>query len=157
MTASVTSPVVAAVGAAISASMVGDLAVVEVLDAAESRQGFAERSVTVGGTWDPDIAAVATDQQVQTQVAESGAARRRTEVTEVGCIAYSGDGSSDLATHRQRVAATLLAIRDALFGVTSVDGRACRVQVTDESWAQGADDRGWFVLTSFTVQATRLL
>lgn len=153
----VASPVVQAIGAAFSAALVGDLDGFEVLDAAEARQGFAERSVTVGGVWDPDISAVATDQTVQTQVTESGAARHRTETTQVGCIVYSGDGSSDLATHRANVGAALSALRGAVSGIVSIDGRACRVQVVDESWAQGADERGWFVLTSVTVQAVRLL
>ena len=153
----IVSPVVTAVADAISGAMTGDLADVKTLDAGNPLQQYAQRSVTVGGSWDPDEQAFVTDQTVITQVVESGAARRLAEVTSIRCIAYAGNGSDSLATLRASVGAILAAVRSAVRAITAIDGLGTRAQVAEEQWAQGSDDQGSLVMAMFTVQATRLL
>jgi hypothetical protein len=153
----IVSPVVTAVTEAISSAMVGSLVDVKTLDAGDPLQQYAQRSVTVGGTWDPDAQAFVTDETISTQVVESGAARRMSEVTSIRCIAYAGAGGSTLPALRVSVGAILAAVRSAVRAITAIDGLAARAQVVEEQWAQGSDDQGSLVMALFTVQATRLL
>lgn len=153
----VVSPVVQAIGTAIEGAMTGDLADVAVLDAVDPIQNYENRSVTIGGTWDPDTSEFVTDQTIATTVSESGASRHLTETTAVRCIAYTGASNDDFAAHRASVATILAAVRQALRSVTSIGGASARVQVADELWAQGADTNGTLVMAMFTVQAVRLL
>ncbi|NUR28503.1 MAG: hypothetical protein HOV76_32375 [Hamadaea sp.] len=153
----VVSPVVQAVGTAIGSAMVDALADVAVLDAVDPMQNYENRSVTVGGTWDPDTSEFVTDQTVVTAVQESGASRHLTESTAIQCIAYTGANNDDFPGHRASVAAILAAIRSALRQLTSIDGASCRVQIADEMWAQGSDTNGTLAMAMFTVQAVRLL
>lgn len=153
----VVSPVVVAVAGAIEGAMTGDLADVLTFGPVDDRQGYTNRSVTVGGRWDPDIQAVATDETISSTVVESGAARRQQETTDVQCVAYAGSGDDDIPGNQTAVGVILAAIRAALRSVTSVAGAATRAQLTDERWASGRDDQGSFVLASFTVRAVRLL
>jgi hypothetical protein len=150
-------PAVAAIRAAIEGAMVGDLTGVAVLDAVDpSVQAFAERSVTVGGTWDPELQGFATDQAVLVESAERGASRRAVESVAVQCIAYAGSGERDFAAHRASVGAILAAISGALRSVQQVDGVAALLRIGDQAWAQGADANGTFVMASFTVAASLL-
>lgn len=157
MTVPVTSPTVQAIAEAITAAMVELPDDVKVLDAADPMQGYAQKSVTVGGTWDPESESFVTDQTVFTTVTESGAARQSTETTLVQCVAYSGSGDDDLPGHRTVVGRVLAAIRAELRAVHVIDDRSARVQVVEESWAQGGDGKGTLVMAMFTVQAVRLL
>lgn len=137
--------------------MVGGLAGVVVLDAVDpSAQAYAERSVTVGGTWDPELQGFATDGAVLVESSERGAGRRSSEMVGVQCIAYTGSGSHDFPTHRASVGAILAAISAAVRGIQQVDGAGALLRVGDQSWAQGADGKGTFVLASFTVAAMLL-
>lgn len=150
-------PVVAAIRDVIAAAMVGDLARVVVLDAVDpSVQAYAEQSVTVGGTWDPELQGFATDGAVLVESSERGAGRHSVETVGVQCIAYTGSGSHDFASHRASVGAILAAISTAVRGVQQVNGVAAMLRVGDQSWAQGADGNGTFVLASFTVAASLL-
>lgn len=153
----VASPVVVAVAEAITAAMTGSLGDVKVLDAGDPLQQYTQRSVTVGGTWDPDEQAFVTDETVLTSVTESGAARHLTESTRIRCIAYAGSGDDDLGVLRASVGAILAAVRGAVRRITAVDGVGTRAQVAEESWAQGGDEQGSLVMAMFTVQAVRLL
>lgn len=153
----VVSPVVTAVTDAITGAMVGALADVKVLDAGNPLQQYTQRSVTVGGSWDPDEQAFVTDETVTTQVVESGAARRMSEVTSVRCIAYVGSGNEGLSSLRTSVGAILAAVRGAVRSISRIDGLSARAQVGEEQWAQGVDDEGSLVMSIFTVQVVRLL
>ena len=150
------SPVVAAIMAAISAAMVGDLAGVVVLDGVDPQQSYAARSVTVAGTWDPDLESFVADETVSTETEERGAGRRVVETTTVECIAYSGSGSRDFAEHRANVAAVMAAVGAGLRSVISVDGASARLRVSSQQWVQGADGQGTFVMAMFTVSALLL-
>lgn len=156
MTAATASPVVLAIGDAITAAMSGSLADVVVLDGVDPMQAYAPRSVTVGGTWDPDLQSFVTDQTVSVVTEEVGAGRRVQESTAVQCIAYAGSGDRNFATHRASVAAILTAVGTALRSVRSVDGVSALVRVSDQQWAQGADDKGALVMAMFTVTAVLL-
>lgn len=114
-------------------------------------QGLQAKSLTVGGTWDPEMNTLSTENVVQVQTTESGAARRVTEITAVSCLAYSGDGVSSFETHRANVNAALTALRDQLRAVTSVGGLPAMAQVTDQHWAQVFDDAGQGAMAMFTV------
>lgn len=153
----VVSPVVTAVTAAISSAMVGGLTDVKVLDAGDPLQQYAQRSVTIGGSWDPDEQAFVTDGTIITQVVESGASRRMSEVTSIRCIAYAGSGVDGLSALRTSVGAILAAVRGAVRAIGSIDGLGSRAQVADEQWAQGTDEQGSLVMSMFTIAVTRLL
>lgn len=150
------SPVVAAVKAAITAAMTGALADVVVLDGVDPLQSYALRSVTIAGTWDPDLETFRLDETAATATEETGLGRRTVETTTVECIAYAGTGSRDFAEHRSNVALVLAAVGAALRGITAIDGSSARVQVSSQQWIQGADDKGSFVMAMFTVTAAVL-
>lgn len=150
-------PAVDVIRGAIADAMAGDLADVQVLDAVDpSVQAYAKRSVTVGGTWDPELQGFATDQAVLVESSERGAGRRESETVAVQCIAYTGSGSRDFAAHRASVGAILAAISAAVREVRSVNSAAAMLRLGDQSWAQGADANGTFVMASFSVQASLL-
>lgn len=149
-------PVVAAVKTAITAAMAGDLAAVVVLDGVDPLQAYAARSVTIAGTWDPDLDTFSSDETVSTSTEETGLGRRTVETTTVECIAYSGSGSRDFAEHRSNVAAVLAAVGAAVRGVALVDGSSARLQVSSQRWIQGADAQGTFVMAMFAVVAVVL-
>lgn len=156
MTVATAHPAVSAVFQAISDAMTGALADVAVLDAVDPLQAYEERSVTVGGSWDPDRMAVATDQTITVTAEERGAARRVQETVTVQCIAYTGSGMSAFPAHRASVGAILTAVSAAVRAVRSVDGVPAMMRVADQSWAQGADDKGSFVMAPFAVVAVLL-
>lgn len=150
------SPVVAAILSAVEAAMVGGLADVVVLDGVDPLQSYAARSVTVAGTWDPDLESFSVDETVSTEIVERGAARRVVETTSVECIAYSGSGSRDFAEHRASVAAVMAAVGAALRAVSVIDGVSAGLRVSSQQWVQGADGQGTFVMAMFTVTALLL-
>lgn len=150
------SPVVAAIGSAVTAAMVGDLADVAVLDAIDPMQAYSAKSVTIGGTWDPDLQGFATDQTISVLTEELGGGRRTRETTAVECIAYSGSGDLDFAGHRATVGEILTAVRSAVRAIGEIDGASARVQVTSQQWAQGADGNGGLAMAMFTVTAVVL-
>lgn len=150
------SPVVAAINAAITSSMSGDLAAVVVLDGVDPQQSYAPRSVTIAGTWDPDLESFTAAETVSTSSEEFGAGRRVVETTTVECIAYSGSGSRDFGEHRDNVAAVMAAVGVALRSVIAVDGVSARLNVSSQQWIQGADGQGTFVMAMFTVTASLL-
>lgn len=150
------SPVVTAIGEAVNAAMVGSLADVRVLDGVDPMQNFSSRSVTIGGTWDPDLSEFRADQTILTVTEESGAGRRVVETTAVECIAYAGSGSRDFAVHRASVNAILLAVGQALRAITMIDGSSAMVRISEQRWAQGADTQGALVMAMFTVTASLL-
>jgi len=157
MTTAIAHPAVAAIRDAIAGAMSGDLAGVVVLDAVDpSAQAYALRSVTVGGTWDPELQGFATDQAVLVESSEAGAARRSVETVAVQCIAYTGSGSRDFDAHRASVGAILGAISSALQGIQQVGTAGAMARISSQSWAQGADGEGTFVLASFTITAALL-
>jgi hypothetical protein len=150
-------PVVAAIYAAVQGAMTGALADVVVLDAVDpSQQAYAARSVTLGGTWDPDLGGFATEQSVVIDSSERGARRRASETVAVQCIAYSGDGESDFPTHRANVGSVLVAVSTAVRSIHSVDGMGASVRVADQQWVQGSDTSGSFVMVTFTIAAAVL-
>lgn len=150
------SPVVTAIGQAVTAAMVDDLADVKVLDSIDPMQAYSARSVTIGGTWDPDLSEFRADQTILTVTEERGAGRRAVETTAVECIAYAGSGSRDFAVHRASVNAILLAVGQALRAITTIDGCSAMVRISEQRWAQGADDQGTLVMAMFTVTAVLL-
>jgi hypothetical protein len=157
MTTAVVHPAVAAIRDAISAAMSGDLAGVVVLDAVDpSAQAYALRSVTVGGTWDPELQGFATDQAVLVESSEAGAARRSVETVAVQCIAYTGSGSRDFDGNRASVGAILGAISSALQGIQQVGTAGAMARISSQSWAQAIDGQGSLVLASFTVTVSLL-
>jgi hypothetical protein len=150
------SPVVAAINTAVTAAMVGDLADVVVLDGVDPQQSYAPWSVTIAGTWDPDLESFSVDETVTTSTEERGAGRRVVETTTVECIAYSGSGSRDFNTHRTNVSAVMAAVGVALQSVIAVDGASARLRVSSQQWLQGVDGQGAFVMAMFTVTASLL-
>lgn len=150
------SPVVAAVGDAAVSIVSGDLASLVVLDGVDPQQAYSALSLTVGGTWDPDVEQLTSSETVFVETVESGARRSLTEVTSVSCIAYSGGDPLTLADHRARVNAVLAAFRTALRGITAVDGASVRAQMTSQQWAQVIDGQGAGVMAMFTVVVSAL-
>lgn len=151
------SAVVQAIGEAIAAAVAALDDDVQVLDAVDPLQAYAKKSVTVGGTWDPDDEAFVTDQTISVSIEESGAARLRTETTAVECIAYSGSGDEDIPGHRTAVGRMVAAIGAQLLTLNEIDDCAVRARITAEQWAQGGDGKGTLVMAMFTVEAVRLL
>lgn len=150
-------PVVTSIWDAVTAAMVGPLAEVQVLDAVDpARQAYAARSVTVGGTWDPELQGFATDGAIVVEPSERGAARRPLEMVSVQGIAYSGSGDTDFNVHRQNVGAVLVAVSAAVRAIRYVDGVNASMRLGAQEWAQGMDANGAFVLASFTVVASLL-
>ena len=147
-----TSPVVAAVGAAAVSAMSGPLADVVVLDGVDPAQAYSQRSLTIGGTWDPDVEQLTSAETVFVESAESGFGRLPLETTSVACIAYSGGGSSVLADHRASVNAILVGFRDALHALTDVGGSSAQARMTGQQWAQIIDGQGAGVMAMFTVE-----
>lgn len=151
-----TSPVVSAVADAFSAAMVGSLAEVPVLGAAELQQAYQKRSLTVGGSWDSDTGDVGTADAVTVETEESGAGRLLIEVTTVSCIAYAGSGDVDLEAHRASVNEIMAAVRNAVRAITEVNGASARAQIASQQWAQVVDGNGAGVIVAFDV-AVRVL
>jgi hypothetical protein len=149
-------PVVNAIGVAATGAMAGPLADVKVLDGINPIQAYASRSLTIGGTWDPDLQSFTTEQVIDVASEESGAARRSTEIVAVRCIAYAGSGDSNFAVHRASVSAILSAFAAALQSITSIDGVAAMCRISDQQWAQGADDKGALAMCMFSVSARML-
>jgi hypothetical protein len=123
----------------------------ELLDGIDQEQGMAAKSLTVGGTWDPEINSLTTENSIQVQTTEHGAARRITEVTAVSCLAYSGDGVSGFSTHRGNVNAVVGAFRDQLRALTAVDGLPAMATISEQRWAQVLDQAGAGAMALFTV------
>jgi hypothetical protein len=149
-------PVVMAIGETAAATMVGALADVQVLDGVDPLQAYASKSLTIGGTWDPDLAAFTTEQVVSVEMSESGAGRRPVESVAVRCIAYAGSGDKNFALHRSSVMEILTAFGAALRALTVVDGVSARLWISDQQWAQGTDDKGSLVMAMFTASAVLL-
>lgn len=145
------SPVVQVLGAAVEGAMVDALDEVAVFDGIDAQQGYAFRSVTIGGTWDPDVDQLTTQDAVLVETTESGAGRLLTETTSVSCIAYSGGEGLTLAEHRDRVNDILAAIRAAVRAITAVDGASARAQMGAQQWAQVKDTQGAGVMAMFSV------
>lgn len=121
------------------------------LDGIDQAQGLEAKSLTIGGTWDPELASLTTENSIQVRTSESGAARRITEVTTISCLAYSGDGVSKFPVHRGNINAVLTALRDQLRTITAVEGLPAMAQVTDQNWAQVLDAAGTGAMALFTV------
>lgn len=147
------SPVVAAIADAFSAAMVGALAGVPVLGAADIQQAYQQRSLTVGGSWDSDTGDVGTADAVTVETEETGAGRLLVEVTTVSCIAYAGTGDLDLAVHRASVNELMAAVRNAVRAITDVGGASARAQIASQQWAQVVDTNGAGVIVAFDVAA----
>lgn len=129
---------------------------VEVLDSISDRQGFAERSLTVGGAWDPDAEAWTSDQTVTTTVETRGAGRTVTETTTVSCIAFCGSGGLDYRAQREQVQQSLMALDAALRAVHDLGGIAVQVQIDSQQWAYVQDGQGGGVMCLFNVTALAL-
>lgn len=150
----VTSPVVQAVGEAITAALVGDLADWVVLDSIDPQQAFAPKSLMVGGTWDPDAGEAGeftSNDAVTTETVETGAAGRLIETTTIQCLAYSGSGAGGFTEHRAAINVALSAIRTALRALTRVDGASARAQMPSQQWSSVADDGGTGAMALFTI------
>lgn len=155
----VTSPVVQAVGDAITAALVGPLADWQVLDSIDPQQAYAPKSLMVGGRWDPDAGedgGLTADETVLVETTEVGAGRRLVETTQIECLAYSGSGEVGFAAHRQAVNDALTAVRGALRDLHSVDGASARAQMSSQQWASVLDDGGHGVMAMFTITVTVL-
>lgn len=147
-------PAVLAVGTAVEAVLVGDLAGFQLFDGPSDQQAYAQRSVTIGGRWDPDFGeagAYTADQTVLVSRTEVGAGRRVREITTVTCMAYSGSGDPAMAPHRATVAAVLLAVAAVLRRLQFVDGVPVLARLGDQQWAQVLDAQGGGVMCQFDV------
>lgn len=157
MTVPVTvSPVVSTLFDAVGAVMVGDLDEVAVLGAIDLEQAYKARSVTVGGSWDSETGDVGTADAVVVETTEVGAGRLLVETTTVSCVAYAGSGDRDLPAHMASANEIMVAVRNAVRGITAVDGASARAQIGSQQWAQVADGNGAGVIVAFDV-AVRVL
>lgn len=152
----VTSPVVQAVGDAITAVMVGPLAGWQVMDSIDPRQAYASKSLMVGGTWDADVAEFTGNDTVFTETVEVGAGRRLVETTTIQCLAYSGSGAWSFVEHRDAVNDALTAVRGALRGLRTVGSYSCRAQLSAQQWASVADENGTGAMALFIVTVVTL-
>lgn len=145
-------PVVQAITDAASAVMVGSLADVVVLGAADMAQVYEKASLTIGQTWNPETGEVSASDAIDVETMEAGLGRSVVETTRVACVAYSGSGDIDLPTHQAKVNAILTAFRDALRALTDVGAASANAQITGQQWAQIIDDtQGSGVLVAFDV------
>jgi hypothetical protein len=150
-------PAVHLVGTATAAAMTDDLAEVAVLDGIDDQQAYAKQSVTIGGTWDPEVQALTADQVVTVETEELGGGRRIRETSSISCIAYSGSGDMPLADHRAVVANILTALRAAYRALHELpDGTPVRVQLAGQQWAHVTDEQGAGVMCMFTVVVVAL-
>jgi hypothetical protein len=152
-------PVVLAVGQATEAVLVDDLAEFQLFDGPSDQQAYAQKSVTIGGRWDPDIGetgAYTGDETVLVERTEAGGSRRVQETTTVTCMAYSGSGDPTMAPHRAAVAAVLQVIARALRAVAEIDGTPASARLGDQQWAQVLDSQGGGVMCQFVVVVTAL-
>lgn len=145
------SPTVQAIYAAAAAVLPTVGADWVLFDGIDQQQALQSKSLTVGGTWDPELSSLTTENSIQVRTTESGAARRVTEVTTISCLAYSGDGVSGFDVHRGNINAVLTALRDRLRTITAVGGLPAMAQVTDQNWAQVLDEAGTGAMALFTV------
>lgn len=147
-------PAVLTVGQAIEATLVDDLAEVQLFDGPNAQQGYAERSITIGGRWAPDYGeagAYTADETVLVERAERGGSRRVTETTSIVCMAYAGSGEQALDTHRAAVGVLLTAVARAVRDITDVDGANASARLAGQQWAQVLDGQGGGVMCQFTV------
>lgn len=148
--------VVAAVNEQVQACLTGDYATFQLFDGPSDQQAYAQRSVTVGGRWDPDMSALTGDETVVTAAEELGYARRRREITTVECIAYAGGGDLAMEPYRAVLAGLLAAISGRLRQLSDIDGVSTAAYISGEQWAHVLDDQGSGVMAMFTVTAATL-
>lgn len=146
------SPAVQAVYDASATALAGLGGGWELLDGINQQQGLAARSLTVGGTWDPELNTLTTENAVLVQTTESGAARRVTETTSISCLLYASSGDLDFAVLRATANAALTAVRDQLRQVTAVDGLPAQARISEQRWAQVVDQAGAGAMALFTVE-----
>lgn len=154
--AAMADPVLAAIAAAAAAELTGPLDDVVVLDAADPRQAFEQRSLTVGGGFDQDDGAITGREAVLSTATERGAGRRIVETTAVSCVIYAGGGDPDLPGYRASAGAILTAFRRSLRRLATVGDVAATAQLADQSWAQIRTDDGDAVIVTVTVLVTTL-
>ncbi|MCU1617191.1 MAG: hypothetical protein JWO98_4731 [Frankiales bacterium] len=145
-----TSPTVQAVMDAITAGL-ASMPNVAVLDPTSIQQVYESKSVTVGGSWDPDTGTMSSTDAIVTDVTEAGAGRRTIETTRISCVAFSGDGDTVLTTDRDSVNAILTAVRDAVRSLAAVGASSARAEMTAQQWAQIVDEQGSGVVAIFEV------
>lgn len=144
-------PVVHAVGQVITAALTGDLEQVALLDGIDPQQAYATQSITLGGTWDPDLQTYSTSDVVLVETAEVGAGRRLVETTSIAGIVYSGGDGLDIDGHRVRVNQMLTAIRNSLRRLHDVDGSSAVARMPSQQWAQVVDDQGTGLIALITI------
>lgn len=150
-------PAVRVVGQTAADAMSGDLDDVVVLDGINDQQAYAAQSVTIAGTWDPEIESFTSNQTVTVLREQLGGGRRVREASAIACIAFSGGGGRDLADHRAAVEQILTALHAALRGISELEGGTpASARITDQQWAEVLDEQGGGVMCLFTVAVVAL-
>lgn len=152
-----TAPTVTAVGTAIAGALTGPLADWTVLDGIDPAQAYLPKSLTIGGTWDPEVEQFTSQGTVTVETVERGAGRSLTEVTSIACLAYAGGGDEGFDVHRADLNAMLTAVRQGLRALAFIDGHNVMVSLSSQDWAQVLDASGSGAMVMFTVTVQALV
>lgn len=105
--------------------------------------------VSIGSPWDDDEEPVTVDR------VEVGAAPHITETFNVSCLAYGGDGGSDMSVPRGVAAQSVAAVDSALRGDRTLGGVVARARLGEvDRWRQFNAATGVGVMLGFTVEVT---